>query len=262
MKIRNGIIVLSIGLSVIACDNPNSEVKTEVEVPAPKAQLTEAEELVLFSIDAHGGDVFKTSHFSFQFRNKLYTIDNNGSEYKYTRKEKDEKGNLHEETLDNNGYVYFLNNKETALSEEEKEKKVNSLNSVIYFASLPFRLQDPGVQVDYKGQSFIRDTAYQLVTVTFDVSKGGKDYQDEYLYWLNEKTWLVDYLAYNFKENGGGARFRKAINRRKVGGVLIQDYINFEGSPDVELTLLAEQFEKGELKEKSRIELENLKELR
>jgi hypothetical protein len=64
----------------------------------------------------------------------------------------------------------------------------------------------------------------------------------------------VNYLAYNYITDGGGVRFRSAINKRRVDGLLIQDYINYApANKKTPLSDLIAQFEKEALIERSRI---------
>ena len=69
----------------------------------------------------------------------------------------------------------------------------------------------------------------------------------------------MDYLAYSYEVDGGGVRFREAYNTRKIGGVLFQDYVNYKHLKNTDVSTFDILFEKGELKELSRIELENVK---
>ena len=64
--------------------------------------------------------------------------------------------------------------------------------------------------------------------VTFKEEGGGEDFQDEYRYWINQKNHEIDYLAYNYLTDGGGTRFRRAINKRKIVGIFFQDYVNYK----------------------------------
>jgi hypothetical protein len=69
----------------------------------------------------------------------------------------------------------------------------------------------------------------------------------------------MDYFAYSFESDGGGLRFRKAVNPRRIGGILFQDYINFTPpSDDIPLDSLQRMFEQGKLKKLSDIKLENI----
>jgi hypothetical protein len=88
---------------------------------------------------------------------------------------------------------------------------------------------------------------------------GGEDFQDEYRYWIDPESGHIDYLAYNYRTDGGGTRFRKAKNRRKKEGFVFQDYTNFK--PEKKFTPLDSLpflFEMGKLIEVSQIENENI----
>jgi len=79
------------------------------------------------------------------------------------------------------------------------------------------------------------------------------------LYWINEETGIIDYLAYNYIVNGGGVRFREAINSRKINDIVFQDYINYKPeSKETPLNELDNLFENGQLKELSRIISEDI----
>ena len=67
-------------------------------------------------------------------------------------------------------------------------------------------------------------------------------------------TFEIDYLAYNYVTDGGGVRFRSAINKRRVNGLLVQDYINYAPlDKKMPLPDLIAEFEKDALIERSRI---------
>jgi hypothetical protein len=56
-----------------------------------------------------------------------------------------------------------------------------------------------------------KDKQYDVVGVTFGQDGGGKDFDDEFHYWINKQTHKVDYLAYSYRTNDGGVRFRTAL---------------------------------------------------
>jgi hypothetical protein len=66
---------------------------------------------------------------------------------------------------------------------------------VIYFATL---LQTSGrfSQQKFIEETTIKDKQYDVVGVTFGQDGGGKDFDDEFHYWINKQTHKVDYLAY------------------------------------------------------------------
>ncbi len=64
----------------------------------------------------------------------------------------------------------------------------------------------------------------------------------------------MDYLAYLYHTDGGGLRFREAINQRRVNGILIQDYVNLKPEDEgIDIMTIAELYEAGELKVLSEI---------
>ena len=102
-------------------------------------------------------------------------------------------------------------------------------------------------------------TNYDVIKVQFKASDGGEDFTDEYRYWFNKNTYLLDYLAYNYETNGGGVRFREAYNRSERMGMTFQDYINYEVPVGTPLEQIPALFEKGQLIELSRIINEDIK---
>ena len=62
-----------------------------------------------------------------------------------------------------------------------------SLNSVIYFALLPYKLSDKAVKVSYKQDVSILGKDYFEIEVTFDVEGGGKDHDDKFYYWVDKE---------------------------------------------------------------------------
>jgi hypothetical protein len=84
-------------------------------------------------------------------------------------------------------------------------------------------LKDNAVNLEYLGETTIEKEKYDKIKVWFDKEGGGKDFEDVYCYWFNQKTHLVNYLAYT----NGGPRFRRVKNRQTVGGIVFQDYENF-----------------------------------
>lgn len=213
------------------------------------------------AIKSHGGKKYETAHIGLTFRKKGYTFKNNGGAYEYTRTE--EKDGLQIfDVLNNDGFKRTIAGEVQNLSEKEELQYGNSLNSVIYFAQLPYKLDDPAVTQVAKGKISIKGKDYEVVQVSFAQAGGGTDHDDTYYYWVNQSTNIIDYLAYDFHVNGGGVRFRSAYNPRKVGGIHFQDYVNYKAPVNTPLADLPALYEKGELKELSKIELEDIRVLR
>jgi hypothetical protein len=138
-------------------------------------------------------------------------------------------------------------------------KLADAVNSVHYFAQLPYGLNEPAVVKELLGEAVIKNEPYFEIGVTFNQEGGGTDFEDEFVYWIHKENYTVDYLAYSYATNGGGIRFREAINPRTVGGIRFVDYNNFKPATlETPLTDLDTAFEAGKLKLLSKIELENV----
>lgn len=161
--------------------------------------------------------------------------------------------------LTNKGLVREIDGEKVSLSEEDQNRYANALNSVIYFALLPYALDDPAVNTSYLGVDTIKQELYDKVRVTFDQQGGGTDFEDVYVYWFHQRKHSMDYLAYEFHVDGGGTRFREAYNVREVNGIRFADYMNYTDTlHSFALENYDEQLKADQLQEFSRIELENI----
>lgn len=138
-------------------------------------------------------------------------------------------------------------------------KYTRSVNSTIYFALLPYGLNDPAVRKKYLGKTTFEGQPYFTIEVTFKKEGGGEDFNDVFLYWIHEKNFTMDYMAYLYYTDGGGLRFRKAYNPRKVNGILFQDFINYQPKDDsVSIAQIENAYKQNLLEELSRIEVTNI----
>ena len=136
----------------------------------------------------------------------------------------------------------------------------NSLNSVMYFFQLPGLLKDNAVVSELLGTTKILDKNYWTLRVGFKKFEGGKDFQDEYRYWIDQNNYQITFFAYNYLTDGGGVRFREAKNIRKINGFLFQDYDNYKPkNKATELDSLPKLFEKDSLLLISEIKNKNIK---
>lgn len=222
-------------------------------------QALDAQSIIDKTIASHGGDLYTHSTISFEFRDRSYRIHRDGGVYTYERMFQDSSGSFHD-YLNNHYFVRELDERHFPLSSEDSIGLANGLNSVVYFALLPYPLNDEAVIKTLEGQETIKNIPYYKISVTFKQEGGGQDFQDEYLYWIHPENFTMDYLAYNFQENGGGTRFRAVSNRRNLNGILIQDYENFKG-PDDDLRIqdLGLLYNQGKLQKVSDIDLKNVK---
>ncbi len=129
--------------------------------------------------------------------------------------------------MNNDGIYREIDGARVALSEQETYRLATPLNSVPYFALLPFNLNDAAVQKQYLGEAEVDGQPYHKIEVTFQQQGGGSDFEDRFIYWFHKDQHTMDYLAYDFHRDEGGTRFRQAFNTRTVGGLHMADYHNF-----------------------------------
>ncbi|WP_192349260.1 DUF6503 family protein [Algoriphagus sp. Y33] len=221
---------------------------------------TEAEKIVDKAIEAHGGQAYSNSKIEFDFRNTHYTIFKTPDRFEYIREFLDSTGNVID-VLNNAGFVRTVNGaKIDTLSEEWIGKYSRSVNSVAYFAFLPYGLNDPSVFKTSLGETEINGKNYDLIKVTFAEEGGGEDFDDEFLYWIGADDSIVDFMAYSYHTDGGGVRMREVGTVNEVGGIRFQNYLNLKPVDEsVPVEKMQALYESGELELLSEINLENIK---
>jgi hypothetical protein len=222
---------------------------------------TNVQEIVDAVIAKHGGDNLDKSIVTFKFRDKQYRALRDNGAFVYSRSFVDDstRQNIHD-VLSNSGFKRSIDDAEVDLLQEKKDAYTASVNSVIYFALLPYFLNDAAVQKEYLGEAVVKGASYHKVKVTFAKENGGEDFEDEFVYWFHTQNNTLDYLAYSYKEKDGiGTRFREAVNPREIGGVRIQDYNNYTAPKELPLENFDKAFEAGKLEKVSEINLEDVK---
>ena len=211
------------------------------------------------AIAAHGSERLDRAEVEFDFRDKHFTVTRDDGRFRYERTFTDSTGADVRDVLTNDSLYREVNGERVALSEEERLSVESGVNSVVYFALLPYFLNDPAVQKRYLGEATVKGEPYDKVEVTFRQEGGGQDYQDRYVYWFHQDDHTMDYFAYSFEVDGGGTRFREAVNPRTVGGVRFADYRN--GGADTLGTPIErydEMLAAGEIDPISEVVLENI----
>ena len=217
-----------------------------------------AQRIVDSAISTHGGRTFNSFVLEFDFRGRHYTASRDGGKFTYSREFTDSTGQI-KDVLDNEGFTRYRNNSALDIPEERKKAFTRSVNSVIYFMLLPFGLNDDAVNKEWIEETTIDGRPYEVIRVTFDQAGGGEDHEDVFLYWFHREKNTMDYFAYSYKTEGGGIRFREAVNPRKIGGILVQDYINYKPADEsIPVDSLERMFLSGTLERLSEIRLENV----
>lgn len=247
------IIVLFVSILLVVGCGPSSD-SSEIRHPDT------AGEYIAASVAFHGDSAYDTARINFIFRDKHYEGTWNRGAYLFNRSfEQDSQ--LVQDLLSNESFERMINGEAVAVPDTMATKYSSSVNSVWYFALLPFRLLDPAVQLRELPASIIREKSYHTIEVTFAAEGGGEDFEDVFVYWVDKKDFSLDYLAYSYAEDHGlGLRFREALNPRRVGGILFQDYVNYKADPALyEVHELDVAFNEGKLDTLSMIELEELR---
>jgi len=218
-----------------------------------------AEEIINKTIANAGGENYKNATIEFEFRGNNYKSVRNGGEFVLEREIKDSTNTV-KDVVSNTGYKRFLNDSLVTVPDSMVVKYSGSINSVHYFAHLPYGLNDKAVNKKLVGDAEIKGKSYYQLKVTFSQDNGGADHHDEFLYWINKEDFTIDYLAYKFHINEGGLRFREAYNSRVIEGIRFVDYKNYTQEDfNTDLCQLDELFEEGKLKLLSTIETEDVK---
>ncbi len=205
------ILIAAISIITISCNDNGSRDEKAIHI-------------VNQCIEAHGGKNYHDMDISFDFRQFRVHLKQNDGIFLYERTSKDSLNNVLHDMLTNNFFSRELNGKKQELTKKETDKYKEGLNAIAYFVLLPFKLSDPAVNLKYLGEITIENKKYDKIGVSFKAEDGGKDYHDEFCFWINQTDHMLDYLAYS----SGGPRFRKAIKREKVDGIVFQDYENYE----------------------------------
>ena len=221
--------LLPLALLLAACGTPDPPPPTEP--PAPRiapAVDAEAQAVVDAALAAHGAEVLDDASVTFGFRGARFELENRADgAWSVRRLLRDEAQREIEDALDPGGLRHLEDGVDVPLSPAEAASAESSVNSVAYFALLPYKLNDPAARKRLLAPATIGGRRYDVVEVTFDEEGGGADWEDRFVYWFDARRHTLDYLAYAFTVNGGGTRFREATNPRTVGGVRVQDYQNY-----------------------------------
>jgi hypothetical protein len=150
---------------------------------------------------------------------------------------------------------------------EDEARRRRFVAARVYFAFLPYRLNDPGVEkldlgiVDWQGRKLHR------VRIRFGAPRaaGGDpgaetgQTSDEYMYWFDPESGEVVYFAYDFVGEPSGIRFRRAINPRRIGGILFFDQENIGLDGDgLDVGAIDPDFVSARLKPISIVELRDI----
>lgn len=221
-------------------------------------QKLSVDQVIQKTIERHGGDKYNNMEVEFDFRKRHFRAKISNGQYVYERSFRSSAGWV-TDVWSNDKFKRMIDQKEIKLDQQNLRTYRTATNSVIYFALLPFTLDDPVVNRQLMRSVEIKSKSYYKVEMTYDENGGGEDFEDVYVYWINKDDFTIDYLAYSYNINGGGVRFREAYNQRDVNGIRFQDYRNYTIDKDFPAQELDYAFQTDQLRLLSEIELENVK---
>ncbi len=219
--------------------------------------VTDVQKIIDTTIEVAGGDNYKTSNISFRFRDIDYILEHQKGKRALMRIQYTDTGVV-TDIKKGNDFMRLYNEDPVTVTDSMATVYGNSVNSVHYFALLPYGLNDPAVRKELLGKRRIKGRDYYKIKVTFDQQGGGNDYEDVYLYWIDQETHTPTYLAYEFHVNGGGIRFREAYNERYINGIRFVDYHNYKPRVKTLITKIDSLYEEGALELLSEIKLEKI----
>lgn len=199
-----------------------------------------------------------TSTISFNFRKNKYQAKRNNGNYEFIRSI-DKDSVKYKDILSNNGFQRFVNDSLVELSNKDKNRYSNSVNSVHYFSILPLGLNDKAVHKKLLGKISIKGKEYFKIQVMFAKEGGGDDFDDIFIYWFAKNNFQLDYLAYKYHTNGGGIRFRDVKKEAFINEIRFVDYNNYKPlDKNIDFYTIDKLYEEGKLKKVSEIVLENI----
>lgn len=217
-----------------------------------------AADLVARSIEHHGGEIYENSEISFRICSK-------GGCYDVVSRQI---GGLYSHTVtgpdgrcvraSNDDVSMWREGEKVAVSPGDEQRLRNWVSARIYFALLPYRLQDPSVRLEDMGTEAWDGETLRKVRVTFE-SGSSTSADDVFLHWFDPETARLVQFAYSFGGDPGGLRFRELFDYRRVGGVLVFDQRNLGVEGDgLAVDMLTPEFVRNEMPEVSVVRLEGV----
>lgn len=218
----------------------------------------DAQKVIDNSINKSNLQVIENSNLSFSFRKNNYIAKRNNGNYEFQKISKKDSVII-KDVLSNEGVKRYVNDSLIQLSEKDKKGFGDSVNSVHYFAVLPYGLNAPAARKKMLEPVIIKGKTYYKVQVTFSEEDGGTDFDDVFIYWFAKEDFKLTYLAYKYHTNGGGVRFRDVKKENLVNGIRFVDYNNYKPlDKNIDFYTIDKLYEDDKLKKISEIVLNNI----
>jgi hypothetical protein len=218
-------------------------------------------EIVARAIEHHGGEVYARSETSLELcsRSGCYSmrVRTDGGIYRH-EVSGPFRGRRRTVVADNETVSVSLDGERLPVTEGSGQALRDWATARIYFAFLPYRLDDPSVVQQDLGLETWHGRRLHKVKVSF-VAGSSTDASDEYLYWFDPVTARLEQFAYSFEGSPGGLRYRRLSNYRRVGGILFFDQSNLgvEGA-GLSVDQITPEFVEERMRAVSEVRLRNL----
>ncbi len=180
------------------------------------------------AIAHHGGERYSRTETALTLSSRSGSFDlvvrRHGGAYDYTVRRRGE-GGEQVVRVTNDRVERWRDGQAVPVPEEEAQRWRDFAFARVYFPFLPYGLNDPSVYKEDLGPEEWDGRKLHKVKVTF-APGSSTEADDQYLYWFDPETGRVELFAYSFDGNPGGLRFRRAVNHRRVGGILFFDQEN------------------------------------
>ncbi len=211
-------------------DKPHYLIAVLLLVSSSSAGATPAEHSTVIdrAIEHHGGELYRSSVTELEICSKSgcsqvrAEVDGDRFDYRVTGRTRGGERTVH---WTNQSLEVRQAGEVVPVAPEQAQAYKDWAMARIYFCFLPHRLDDPSVLAEELGTEDWNGRMLQKVKVTFSPGSS-TDAADEYMYWLDPETGQIEQFAYSYEGDPGGLRFRRALDHRRVGGLLFFDQEN------------------------------------
>ncbi len=228
---------------------------------SPVAAATDRLAIVDRAIEHHGGDLYRASEIRLRMCSKsgcsalrarvdggAFDLEASGPVSAGERRVR----------ITNDRVEWWQNGEPMPVGADREQPLRDWVMARIYFCFLPFRLDDPAVHKQDLGVETWNGRPLHKVKVGF-ASGSSTSARDEYVYWFDPASGRLEQFAYSYATGGGGLRFRRAFNHRRIGGIgfFDQENLGVEG-PDLSVDLITPGYVASEMRPVSTITLDEI----
>lgn len=229
---------------------------------AGAARAQEGLKIVRRSIDFHGGELYESSRVEMRLCSGSgcydLEVESDGGLYRHRVAGPVSAGHREVEAT-NDAVRYWLDGSEVEIPSPADARSLRDWATArIYFAFLPYRLDDPSVIQRDLGLERWGQRELHKVKITFRAGSSTDD-QDQFLYWFDPESARLEQFAYSYEGSPGGLRFRRLHDYRRVGGILFFDQRNLGIEGDgLSVDLITPEYVERSLRPISEVRLEEI----